>query len=176
MNTLQKKILSADRLLFVTGALVLILTLLFRVHLLNLPIDRDEGEFAYAGWRMLNGGIPYLDFYNMKMPGIYTLYALLFSLFGSTVIAIRTGLIFINLANAFLVYRLSKRWSDVRTGIYASICYLIFSIQVELQGTSTHAEHVAMLFVLSGFLIFTSAVSLKSVKRLFWSGVLLGTA
>lgn len=180
MNTEQKKISHADRLLLVIGALVLISTVVFRLHLLHLPIDRDEGEFAYAGWRMLRGGIPFLDFYNMKMPGIYVFYALLFSVFGSTVAAIRAGLIFVNLANTFLIYRLTRNFSstpsgirgassDLRTGIFASICYLILSVQVELQGTSTHAEHVAMLFVLSGLLFFTSA-------RFFWSGVLLGIA
>ena len=176
MKTEQKKISFDNRWLLVTVALTLLATVAFRIHLLHLPIDRDEGEFAYAGWRMLHGGIPYLDFYNMKMPGIYAFYALLFALFGSSVAAIRMGLIIVNVINAFLVYRLTKKWSDYRTSLYSCICYLIFSIQVELQGTSTHAEHIAMLFVLSGFLIFTSAVKYKSGIQLFWSGFLLGTA
>jgi len=175
VNTLLRKISFADKLLLLTGGLILLTTLAFRLKLLQLPIDRDEGEFAYAGWRMLHGGIPYRDFYNMKMPGIYLFYALLFSVFGSTVQAIRIGLIFVNLINAFLVYRLTKKWSGMRTGIYASVCYLVFSLQVELQGTSTHAEYIAMLFVLSGFLIFSSGNSSRPLLRLFWSGVLLGT-
>jgi len=176
LKTVSEKISFTNRLLLGTVALVFLASVAFRISLLHLPIDRDEGEFAYAGWRMLHGGIPYLEFYNMKMPGIYTFYALLFSVFGSSVAAIRIGLIIVNVINAFLVYRLTKKWSDLRTGFYACICYLIFSIQFELQGTSTHAEHIAMLFVLAGLLIFTSAVNYKSAKQLFWSGVLLGTA
>jgi hypothetical protein len=176
VNTPLTKMPFADKLLLLTGGLILLSTVAFRIRFLNLPIDRDEGEFAYAGWQMLHGDIPYRDFYNMKMPGIYLFYALLFSVLGTTIQAIRTGLIIVNLLNTFLVYRLTVKWSDMRTGIYASVCYLLFSMQVELQGTSTHAEFIAMLFVLSGFLIFPSANSSRRQLRLFWSGVSLGTA
>jgi hypothetical protein len=163
-------------LLYILGGIVLLVTVIFRLRLVHLPIDRDEGEFAYAGWRMMHGGVPYLDYYNMKMPGIYAAYALLFLVFGSTVEAIRIGLLLVNLANTFFVFRIAENAGSRRTGIYAALCYLVFSMQVELQGTCAHAEHFAMLFTLSGLLVFTGAVRKKSLHGLFACGCLFGLA
>ena len=166
----------AELVLYCFGAAVLLAAVCFRLRLLHLPIDRDEGEYAYAGWRMCHGGIPFLDYYNMKMPGTYAAYALLFLVFGSTIEAIRWGLIIVNLANTFFVFRLASLWYSKRTGIYAAICYLVFSLQVELQGTCSHAEHFAMLFVLAGMIALTKAVEKKSLSLVFICGILLGIA
>ncbi|MEO8085579.1 MAG: glycosyltransferase family 39 protein [Bacteroidota bacterium] len=166
----------AALILYSLSGVVLLGTLLFRFRLLHLPIDRDEGEYAYAGWRMIHGGVSYIDYYNMKMPGIYGAYAFLFLIFGSTIEAIRIGLIIVNIANAYFVYRLGKKWGDQRNGIFASICYLVFSMQVELQGTCSHAEHFAMFFVLPAILLFISAWESKSQRKYFFSGVLFGLA
>ena len=46
------------------------------MRLADAPMERDEGEYAYAAWQILNNGIPYADFYNMKLPGVYYMYAL----------------------------------------------------------------------------------------------------
>ena len=150
--------------------------LIFRLRLLHLPLDRDEGEFAYAGWRMLQGAVPYLDFYNMKMPGIYAAYSFFFFVFGVSIEAIRWGLVIVILSNTFFVYKIASRWEGARNGYFASICYLVFSMQVELQATAAHAEYFAMLFVLPGILLFTRASERKSMAGFFVSGLLTGTA
>jgi len=46
-----------------------------RLRLLNFPLERDEGEYAYAGQLMLQGIPPYQLAYNMKFPGTYAAYA-----------------------------------------------------------------------------------------------------
>jgi hypothetical protein len=157
------------------GIAVLAGSVIFRIRFLHAPLDRDEGEYAYAGWRLINGGVPYLDYYNMKMPGIYAAYALLFMFFGSTVEAVRWGLIIVNLINTFFVFRLGKKVKDLKTGVYAAICYLIFSLQTELQGTASHAEHFAMLFILPAVLFLWRAQEKKSMRDLMISGCLMGT-
>ncbi len=40
-----------------------------RLRFLQMPLDRDEGEYAYAGQLMLAGIPPYKLAYNMKLPG-----------------------------------------------------------------------------------------------------------
>ena len=42
-----------------------------RVRLLEMPLERDEGEYAYAGQLILQGIPPYELAYNMKLPGTY---------------------------------------------------------------------------------------------------------
>jgi hypothetical protein len=35
----------------------------------DMPLERDEGEYAYAGPLILQGIPPYQIAYNMKLPG-----------------------------------------------------------------------------------------------------------
>jgi hypothetical protein len=42
-----------------------------RLRLLDVPLDRDEGEYAYIGQLLLQGIPPYAQAYNFKLPGIY---------------------------------------------------------------------------------------------------------
>ena len=58
------------------------------VRLAGAPMERDEGEYAYAGWQILRGGLPYLDFYNMKSPVTYFFYALIFKCFSVYIYAV----------------------------------------------------------------------------------------
>jgi len=50
--------------------LLLILTavLIIRVRLADIPLERDEGEYAYFGQLILEGIPPYSLAYNMKLP------------------------------------------------------------------------------------------------------------
>ena len=67
-------------------AIILLLVVAIRIRLLNLPLERDEGEYAYAGQLMLQGVPPYQLAYNMKFPGTYAAYALIMSIFGQSTI------------------------------------------------------------------------------------------
>ena len=71
-------------------------TVAIRIRLLGMPLERDEGEYAYAGQLMLQGIPPYKLAYNMKFPGTYAAYAAIMSVFGQTTIGIRLGLLVVN--------------------------------------------------------------------------------
>ena len=73
---------------WVLAATVLGLTIASRIRLLGIPLERDEGEYAYAGQLMLKGIAPYKLAYNMKFPGTYAAYAVMISIFGQTIIGI----------------------------------------------------------------------------------------
>src|ERR1035438_1591219 len=79
------------------------LTLLFvvvvRVRLREVPLERDEGEFAYAGQLMLHGVPPYRDTYTMKLPGTYAAYAVIMAVFGQSPSGIHLGLTLVNAAS-----------------------------------------------------------------------------
>ena len=63
-------------------AFVLLFVVVVRVRLLDVPLERDEGEYACAGQLILHGIPPYQVVYNMKFPGAYAVYALFLALFG----------------------------------------------------------------------------------------------
>src|SRR3954467_4436425 len=95
----------------IVGALVLIICAAasIRIRLLDMPLERDEGEYAYAGQLMLQGIPPYKLAYNMKLPGTYAAYAMIMAGFGETTRGIHLGLIFVNSITTLLVYFLGRR-------------------------------------------------------------------
>src|SRR5437016_11576238 len=73
-------------------AIVIAVVVFIRIRLLGIPLERDEGEYAYAGQLMLQGIPPYKLAYNMKFPGTYAAYAVIMSIFGQTIFGIHLGL------------------------------------------------------------------------------------
>jgi len=67
---------------WVALVLVIICAAVIRIRLLSIPLERDEGEYAYIAQQMLKGVPPYESAYSMKLPGIYAVYALFLAIFG----------------------------------------------------------------------------------------------
>src|ERR1700688_1285703 len=88
---------------------VLVIVAVARLRLLDFPLERDEGEYAYAGQLILQGVPPYQECYNMKWPGTYVAYAAIMALFGQTPAGIHLGLLFVSLATAWLVFWIGWR-------------------------------------------------------------------
>ena len=74
-------------------AVVVIVIALIRLRLADAPIERDEGEYAYAGQLILDGVPPYAVVYNMKFPGTYYAYSLVLALFGQSSWGVHAGLL-----------------------------------------------------------------------------------
>lgn len=53
-------------LLFIIG-----MVLIIRTKFSGIPFERDEGAYSYYGKLLLEGKIPYKDFYEQKFPGIF---------------------------------------------------------------------------------------------------------
>ena len=83
-------------LLAVFAALIFVAVVRFRVA--EVPLERDEGEYAYAGQLILAGVPPYEFAYNMKFPGTYYAYAAILAIFGQTPWGIHVGLLLVNAA------------------------------------------------------------------------------
>jgi hypothetical protein len=75
---------------------VMALVALVRLRVADVPLERDEGEYAYAGQLILQGIPPYQLAWNMKFPGTYYAYSLIMSVFGQTAWGIHAGLIIVN--------------------------------------------------------------------------------
>ena len=80
-----------------------------RLRLAAVPLERDEGEYAYAGRLILEGIPPYQLAYNMKFPGTYYAYAAIMAVFGQTPWGIHVGLLFVNAATILLVLAVGRR-------------------------------------------------------------------
>jgi hypothetical protein len=72
-------------------------------------LERDEGEYGYAGQLLLQGVAPYQLAYNMKFPAPTTPIAVSLALFGQTAWGIRVGLLLANAGTTLLLFLLARR-------------------------------------------------------------------
>ena len=133
-------------------AIVIAVVVFIRIHLLAMPLERDEGEYAYAGQLMLQGVPPYQLAYNMKFPGVYAAYALIMWIFGESSVGIHLGLLIVNIANIAIVFLIARRLIGLTAGIAAAASYAILSASPSVLGLAEHATHFVMLPTLRGAL------------------------
>ena len=155
---------------------ILVVAAAVRIRLLSIPLERDEGEFAYMGQLMLQGIPPYKLACNMKLPGIYGVYALIMAVFGQTAAGIHLGLLLVNAAAIVLVFLLVKRLYNGYAGVAACAAFALLSISPSVMGTSAHATHFVILPALGGILLMLKAIDSGHPAKFFWSGLLLGLA
>ncbi len=141
-----------------------------------MPLERDEGEFAYVGQLMLQGIPPYKIASNMKLPGIYAAYAGIMAVFGETASGIRTGLIVVNIAATILVFLLAKHLYGWLAGTVAGMTYSFLSCRPAVLGFYAHATHFVVLAALAGILLLLYALESERSSLYFGSGLCLGLA
>ncbi len=157
--------------------LLAILTCAFiRYRLRAMPLERDEGEYAYAGQLILQGIPPYQLAYSMKLPGTAAAYALLLAALGQTPSAVHIGLIFVNAATSLLVFFLASRLFGFLAGAVACASYALLSANPSGLGLAGHASHFVVLPAIAGILLLLDAMESNKTWQFFCSGLLLGLA
>ena len=58
-------------------AVIFPLALALRYPIADIPLERDEGGYAYVAQRWLRGDVPYKDSFETKPPALYVAYLLL---------------------------------------------------------------------------------------------------
>ena len=116
-----------------------------------------------------------MEAYNMKMPGIYAVYALTMALLGQSVEGIHAGLLVVNLLAAFLLFVLGRRLFSPLVGCVAGASFATMSLSPSVLGPFAHAEQFVVLPVLLGAVVLHRALVTTKRRRLFLSGTLMGT-
>lgn len=155
---------------------ILLLAGAIRARLLDVPMERDEGEYAYGGQLALRGEPPFAGVYNMKLPGTALAYAAGMAAFGETTRGARTGLLVANLATIALVFLLGHRLLGAAGALSAAAAQATLSLSPALLGPFGHATHYVALFAAAGLLAFVRALDRPAPVRLAGAGVLLGLA
>jgi 4-amino-4-deoxy-L-arabinose transferase-like glycosyltransferase len=140
---------STDAFLWI-GLALLVLTLIVRLRLLDLPFERDEAAFAYIGRALWGGERLYTDLYDNKLPGLYLIYALFGRLFGVQPAGIHLGaLLWHGATLAVLFLWLREVWGRPRalacTGLYA-----LYAAAGEVMGFAAHATQLTALPAFAG--------------------------
>jgi hypothetical protein len=157
-------------------ALVLVLNCAVRFHLRNIPLERDEGEYAYAGQLMLQGIPPYKLAYNMKLPGTYAAYALMLAVFGQTPAGVHLGLLVANSVTVLLVFMLALRLAGTTAAVGAAASYALLTVSPSVLGLYGHATHFVALMAVAGLLLLLRGLDKHRPWLFFGSGICLGLA
>jgi hypothetical protein len=167
-----------SRQLWQYAAIVLVILVFagIRIRLRDLPLERDEGEYAYSGQLILQGVPPYQLAYNMKLPGTYLAYSAILSVFGQSPAGIHIGLLIVNAATTFLIFLLTMRLFGGVAGVVAGSSYALLSISPSVLGLAGHATHFVVLPAVAGLLLLLKAAESKKTLLYASSGLLLGLA
>jgi Dolichyl-phosphate-mannose-protein mannosyltransferase len=161
------------------AAVLLVVIAIFatiRFRLRDMPLERDQGEYAYAGQLILEGIPPYQMAYNMKLPGTYLAYALIMGVLGQTPAGIHLGILLINAGTIVLMYFLAARLFGRIAGLVAAASYGLLSASFSLNGLEGHATHFVVLPAVAGLLALLTAIERKRAWLFFLSGILMGLA
>jgi hypothetical protein len=153
---------------------VLVVVAFARLRLLNFPLERDEGEYAYAGQLMLQGIPPYQLAYNMKFPGTHAAYAIIMKLFGQTPAGIHFGLLCLTTLTALMLFWLGKQILDWTAGMVAATSYAVMAASPGMLGLAGHATHFAAFFATAGLCMVWKARENASWLIGFTGGLLFG--
>jgi len=147
-----------------------------RIRLLSMPLERDEGEFAYIGQLILQHIPPYTLAYTMKLPGTSLVYAAVMSVFGQSAAAVHIGLLLANLASTVMLFALGRRLWNTCVGAVAAASFSLMSLSPSLYGTAAHATQFVVPFALGGTLLLLRARDSGRPMLPLLSGLLFGMA
>lgn len=157
-------------------ALVVLAVLVVRWRFVDMPLERDEGEYAYFGHLILNGITPYTEAYNMKLPGIYYMYALIMGIFGESYRGIHMGFVIMNAGTMVLLYFALKHFFNPMVGILTAGFYGLMGMSMNVLGFAAHATHFAVFYVALSLFIFSKYEEKKNLLFALLTGVALGMA
>jgi hypothetical protein len=159
------------------------LVVAIRAPLWDLPLERDEGEYAYIAWRMGHGEMPYRDAFDQKPPGVFLAYRLALALpVEDPVAAIRALAALFSAASSLALYAWLRGLlgpAGVPAASWAALLLGFLSADPMIQGPIANSE----LFMLPGILAAAALLprAWAQPPRAAWLagvavGVLLGVA
>jgi hypothetical protein len=167
---------ATSRLHLAALALVVLAAAAVRARLLDVPLDRDEGGYAYVARLMLDGVRPYADAHVTKMPGVYAVYALALGALGDTEAAVHLVLLLANAATIVLVFLLGRRLLDATAGVAAAAAFAALSLSPAMLGTATYAEPLMLPAVVGGALLVLRGLESGAARPWLLAGAAAGLA
>src|SRR6266542_3028308 len=163
--------------MLLTASLVLIIAAV-RAPLLPIPLERDEGEYAYIAWRLGYNELPYRDWVDQKPPGVFYMYRFALSLPFEAVRAIHlVGLLFAAASSGALFF-LGLRFIDRFWAWLGAALFAFLGADPLVQGTAANTELFMLCpLIFSQIVFFTAATkNRRDVLSMTLAGALIGIA
>lgn len=164
-----------DRRALVVLLAVLLLSVGLRARIAPIPLERDEGAYAYIAQRWLAGDVPYRDAFEPKLPGVFLAYAALFATTGATSPAAIHWFGHIPvLGTLVLLFLIGRRLFVPRVGWVAALIGSVLLLDPSILGQSANTELFAVLPLTTAF--FLALHPDQTPRRTFSIGLAGGLA
>ena len=136
--------------------------------------DYDEQLYSFIGGRMLQGELPYVDWWDRKPFGLFALYALAHAAFGPEAMAYQLLAALFALAAGIIIYLLARRLADRMAAVLAAIYGVLM---LALYSSHSGQSEVFLAPLLLGMVWLLSRPDQpRSASRADWAMVLGGMA
>jgi hypothetical protein len=163
--------------ILLAAGLVLIVAAV-RAPLLPIPLERDEGEYAYIAWRLGYNELPYRDWVDQKPPAVFYVYRLALSLPFEPVRAIHfVGLMFAAASTCGLFF-LGLRFMGSFWAWLGAALFALLSADPLVQGTAANTELFMLCPLIFSQIAFVTAAAKKqrNISFMMLAGALTGIA
>jgi 4-amino-4-deoxy-L-arabinose transferase-like glycosyltransferase len=159
--------------------IVVLVVAAIRMPLLDIPFERDEGEYAYIAWRLGHHELPYRDWIDQKPPAVFWVYQLALSqLFGTPIRAVHIMGLLWSAASACSLFLLASRFLKPRWAAAAAVLFALLSADPSVYGTEANTELFMLLpLILSQIAFFASlTANRRGILFMILAGALTGCA
>jgi hypothetical protein len=167
---------SARQTIFALAGLILI-SAAVRLPLLNVPLERDEGEYAYIAWRLGHHELPYRDWVDQKPPAIFWVYRAALALPLDPIRAVHLAALLFSAASTCALFFLALRFMSRFWAFIAAALFTLLSADPFAQGTAANTEVFMLLPLILAQLAFLKAAgNPRNVLLTLICGALTGIA
>lgn len=137
--------------------------------------QHDEGAFVYTATRVMNGEIPYRDFWTFYPPGQFYLLAFLFKIFGKSLIAVRILSIILQSSIVICIYILVKKIVNKNCVAFITAILAILYVPGPFNyGYYSYPIIPAMLFSILSCILLINFISDQKNSKIIFAGLLTG--
>jgi Dolichyl-phosphate-mannose-protein mannosyltransferase len=167
---------SARQTILVVAGLILI-TAAVRIPLLNVPLERDEGEYAYIAWRLGHNELPYRDWIDQKPPAIFWVYRAALALPLEPIRAVHFAALLFAAASSCALFFLALRFLSRFWAFMAATLFTLLSADPFAQGTAANTELFMLVPLILSQIAFVKAVgNPRNILPMLVCGALMGIA
>jgi hypothetical protein len=167
---------SARQTILVVAGLILF-TVAVRTPLLNVPFERDEGEYAYIAWRLGHNELPYRDWVDQKPPAVFWVYRAALALPLEPIRAVHFAALLFAAASSCALFFFARRFLRQWWAFVAAALFILLSADPFAQGTAANTEMFMLLpLILSQIAFLKAADNPGNVLSMLLCGALTGFA
>ncbi|GLR15950.1 glycosyltransferase family 39 protein [Portibacter lacus] len=173
----KPKEVSYQKAYIISAAIIAAISLLIRYFAFDSPIMRDEAVYSLLGNKVMQGKIPFVDFFEMKPPLLYYCYGLGGLIFSWSSFGLRMLGLFLTIVNTGLLILIAKKFSSWSFSLLVGSVGLFLAQNIFNFYTETNSELFIVTFLLSGIYFLFRKTSKWNFLYLFLAGFFIaGTA